>query len=117
MQLGLGKHIVVVAAADPTAPIPFLKELLAGELVYTLSITFTKYSILAFYRRIFRVSRTIRIPIFVLTGIVSAWSVAVVSRSWLVSVEQKLTGLGHGWLFVVYTDCCTLDSDDPRKVH
>jgi hypothetical protein len=52
--------------------------LFVAEYTYTLSIVFIKWSILAFYWRIFSINPTIRLPMWILCGIVGAWGIAVV---------------------------------------
>ena len=72
---GTGKHIWV---APVTAPKAWAIGLFIGEIVYTLTLTTVKWSTLAFYWRIFSANTTIRIPIWSLFGIVTAWGIAVV---------------------------------------
>ena len=55
----------------------FFKTLFTGEILYTLTLCSVKYSILAFYFRLF--VKSIRIPVYVLTTLVTAWGIAVVS--------------------------------------
>ncbi|KAH7124688.1 hypothetical protein EDB81DRAFT_846977 [Dactylonectria macrodidyma] len=80
---GFGKHIWA-------APLDGLKVYFQGlfiaEYLYTLSIVLVKWSILAFYWRIFGSVSSTRLPIWVLFGIVSAWGIAVI----LVSTFQCL---------------------------
>lgn len=71
---GYGRHYEVLTPAY----LPnFFKNLFTGEILYTLILCCVKYSILAFYFRLF--ARSIRIPIYVLAGLVTAWGIAVVS--------------------------------------
>lgn len=51
-----------------------------AEIFYTLTLWLTKLSILAFYWRSFGVWRSMRWPIWTLTGIVSSWGIALVSE-------------------------------------
>lgn len=73
--LGLGRHIWV---GPPDAALAWAKGLFISEVSYTCIICSVKFSLLAFYWRIFKQSK-IRIPIYVLTLVVSAWGTAVVS--------------------------------------
>lgn len=75
IQHGLGKHIWV-GPAD--AAVVWARGLFISELSYTIIICSIKFSVLAFYWRIFKQSQ-IRIPIYVIGTIVSCWGVAVVS--------------------------------------
>ena len=61
---------------------PFFKNLFVGEILYCLTITFAKFSILCFCWRIFGSTKSIRLPIYILSGIVSMWTLAVVSLSY-----------------------------------
>ena len=71
---GFGKHFQVLGPDFFTV---FFKHLFIGEILYTLVLCLVKYSILAFYWRLF--GSSIRIPMYVFGSIVSAWGVAVVS--------------------------------------
>ena len=72
---GLGRHIWT---GPPDAAVAWAKGLFVSEVSYTCIICSVKFSLLAFYWRIFKQSR-IRIPIYVLGAIVSCWGIAVVS--------------------------------------
>ncbi len=72
---GLGRH---VWTGPPDAALAWAKGLFVSEVSYTCIICSVKFSLLAFYWRIFKQSK-IRIPIYVLSAIVSAWGIAVVS--------------------------------------
>ena len=76
IRQGCGLHIWVL---PPNFWTDFLRSLYIGEILYFLILCFAKYSILAFYLRIF--TAKIRHPVYVLTGIITAWGVAVVSLS------------------------------------
>lgn len=73
---GLGKHIWV---AQPNAITIFLQGLFISEVCYTGVITTVKYSILALYWRLFKATQ-IRIPIYILTAMVTCWGLAVVCQ-------------------------------------
>ncbi|KAF2233444.1 hypothetical protein EV356DRAFT_201211 [Viridothelium virens] len=70
---GYGLHLWVLT---PEFVPNFFKNLFTGEILYTLVLVFAKYSILAFYRRIF--SNTIRLPVYILAGVVTCWGLAVI---------------------------------------
>ncbi|XP_014550688.1 hypothetical protein COCVIDRAFT_42865 [Bipolaris victoriae FI3] len=61
--------------------------LFVAEYMYTLSIVFIKWSILAFYWRIFSTNPTTRLPMWILYSIIGAWGIAVVH---LVTSFQRL---------------------------
>ncbi|KAM5528463.1 hypothetical protein FOXYSP1_18944 [Fusarium oxysporum f. sp. phaseoli] len=71
---GIGKHIWV-------APAQAMKVweigLFIGEITYSLTLCTVKWSILAFYWRIFGSTYLIRAPIWTLLGLVTAWCIAV----------------------------------------
>ena len=75
---GLGRHYQVLG---PDYLTNFLKYLFIGEIIYTCQICAVKYSVLAFYYRIFKHS-TIRLPIYILTAVITMWGVAIVSHSY-----------------------------------
>lgn len=77
----LGRHFEVLELSFATT---FFKNLFVGEILYTLIIVLVKYCILSFYWRIFAAAHLIRIPIFTLTGITTAWGIATI----LVSIFQ-----------------------------
>ena len=52
------------------------KALWTGELLYTFILCLAKYSILAFYWRIF--ASAIKIPVCIVAGFVTAWGISVV---------------------------------------
>ena len=72
---GYGLHLWVLT---PEYIPNFFKNLYTGEVLYTFVLCCAKYSILAFYRRMF--AGTIKIPVFILAGIVTAWGIAVVGH-------------------------------------
>ncbi|KAL8872930.1 MAG: hypothetical protein Q9174_001533 [Haloplaca sp. 1 TL-2023] len=77
---GLGKHIWV---APMDAGVVWAKGLFISEVSYTIIICSIKFSLLAFYWRLFKQSK-IRVPIYILTFVVSCWGLAVL----LVTVLQ-----------------------------
>lgn len=72
---GTGKH---VWTGPPDAVYAWSLGLFVSEVAYTLTLATVKWSTLALYWRIFSANRGIRIPIWVLTGVVGAWAIAVV---------------------------------------
>ncbi|KAL8743054.1 MAG: hypothetical protein Q9190_004555 [Brigantiaea leucoxantha] len=77
---GLGRHIWV---SPMDAGVVWAKGLFISEISYTIIICSIKFSLLAFYWRIFKQSM-IRVPIYILGVIVSCWGIAVI----LVTVLQ-----------------------------
>ena len=71
---GTGLHIW---AAPPNAAKVWAQGLLVSELAYTISQVAVKLSTLHFYWRLFKAETAIRIPIYVMTGIVMCWGVAI----------------------------------------
>lgn len=78
VDYGVGRH---VWAGPPGATKAWARGLFVSELAYTITIITVKWSTLAFYWRVFATKRSIRWPIWILGGIVSAWGIAVVSFS------------------------------------
>ena len=76
LNSGFGKHIEVAGLHGATV---FAQELYISEICYTVTISCVKYSILAFYWRLFSVSN-IRLPIYILTALTTGWGVACVSQ-------------------------------------
>ncbi|PVH95970.1 hypothetical protein DM02DRAFT_570318 [Periconia macrospinosa] len=72
---GTGKHVWV---GPPVAVKAWASGLFVSEIAYTFTIACVKWSTLLFYWRIFSAKKSIRLPIFVLAGIVSAWAMAVI---------------------------------------
>ncbi|KAF2225704.1 hypothetical protein BDZ85DRAFT_294173 [Elsinoe ampelina] len=70
---GFGKHI---ADLDPDTIRKTLKYFFVSQVVYKLSISFTKLSILAFYRRLFFIHTRFRKACNILMIVVAAWIVA-----------------------------------------
>ena len=71
----------------------FEKGLFISELCWTFIIWMVKYSILAFYWRLFSTNRrSIRIIIWVLAAAVTIWGVAVVGAR---SLSQRSLSLGR----------------------
>lgn len=74
MRDGLGRHAVV------DVPLPeveqFLKYLYAAALTYCVPIAFIKFTILAFYWKLFSVAA--RVPIGIIAGSVVAWLITFV---------------------------------------
>jgi hypothetical protein len=75
---GLGKHIQTFG---PDVLRNFAIGIFTAELTYTGVIVTVKLSILALYWRIFGRTKSIRLPILILTTAVLSWGIAVVSSS------------------------------------
>ena len=71
---GVGRHIEVYG---PEGVEHFYLSLFVCEILYTLTLCLTKYSILLFFLRLFT-KTNIRIPIYILGSIVTGWAIAVV---------------------------------------
>ncbi|KAK8124078.1 hypothetical protein PG999_003996 [Apiospora kogelbergensis] len=72
---GTGRH---VWAGPPIAVKTWAIGLFISEICYTITIATIKWSTLCFYWRIFSARRSIRIPIWILAGIVGMWATAVI---------------------------------------
>jgi hypothetical protein len=77
LENGFGKHAEV---AGTPAVLVFYKCLYIFEIVYPFPIAMTKFSILLYYKRLFRV-QSIKIPIYVIAGLIACWLIYVVSVS------------------------------------
>lgn len=75
MRESLGLHINEIE--NPLQIVAFLKNVYVGNILYTLSITTIKLSVLAFYWRLFEIKA--RITICVVTAAAVAWCIAIVS--------------------------------------
>jgi hypothetical protein len=62
---------------NPLQAIAFLRNIYIGQILYTLSITTIKLSVLAFYWRLFEIKS--RKFIYVVTAASIAWCIAIVS--------------------------------------
>ncbi|EAW12310.1 putative integral membrane protein [Aspergillus clavatus NRRL 1] len=71
---GVGTHIFPLGMTGFSR---FFVNLFVCEILYTLSICFTKYSILMFYWRIFKTTN-IRIPIYIIAVLVTGWGLGVI---------------------------------------
>ncbi|THC88925.1 hypothetical protein EYZ11_011626 [Aspergillus tanneri] len=74
VERGVGTHIYKWRL---TGVSHFYINLFVCEILYTLSLCFNKYSILLFFWRIFKFTN-IRIPIYVLASIITAWGLGVI---------------------------------------
>ena len=75
-KLDLGQKIDL---ENPYQIVAFAKGLFISEICWTFVIWTVKYSILAFYWRLFSANRrSIQVIIWILAGVVMAWGVAVV---------------------------------------
>jgi hypothetical protein len=77
----LGRHTEdLLALPDGVEQVTgFLKLVFIGQLMYTFGISFSKFSILAFYWRLFSV--TARIPIYVMSFVAFGWCTGIVSSN------------------------------------
>ncbi|ETS84418.1 hypothetical protein PFICI_02443 [Pestalotiopsis fici W106-1] len=75
---GMWPYLARHALEDVPLPqvIDFLRFLFAGQLFYVISLAMIKYTILAFYWRLF--SLRARIPIFIGLFIVTAWAISII---------------------------------------
>lgn len=73
---GVGRDMRLVAAEDPNNIVVLLKSFFAGEVMYGLSNTTVKLSVIAFYHRIFPTAE-VKIGCYILGGMSIAWLVAV----------------------------------------
>lgn len=88
VENGFGKHAEV---AGTPAVLIFYKCLYVFEIVYPFPIAVTKFSILLYYKRLFRV-QSIKIPIYIVAGLIACWLVYVVSCSSLASSWHRCRG-------------------------
>lgn len=84
---GVGRHIKLYGLEGIEH---FYTGLFVCEILYTLTLCLTKFSILLFFWRIFA-KTSIRIPIFILASIVTGWAISVVSTK--VSLRSSETSL------------------------
>ena len=78
MRESLGLHMYEIT--NPLQAIAFLRNIYIGQILYTLSITTIKLSVLAFYWRLFEIKS--RKFIYVVTAASIAWCIAIVSRTY-----------------------------------
>ena len=82
---GVGRHIELYG---PEGVKHFYLSLFVCEILYTLTLCLTKFSILLFFLRIFG-KTNIRIPIYILASIVTGWAIAVVTHQGLSNAPVK----------------------------
>ncbi|KAF2491429.1 hypothetical protein BU16DRAFT_565134 [Lophium mytilinum] len=76
---GLGRHTAIFPPNElPDVYASIFKYLYDGWIVWTVTITIVKFSVLAFYWRIFKYT-SIAIPIFVLGGVTACWGIATIT--------------------------------------
>ena len=79
---GLGEHLRSLAQYSILA-----KWFIAGDVMWTCTLAFTKFSILLFYWRIFGHVTSIKWPLRILAGLVTAWFIETVgNRETIVSI-------------------------------
>ena len=87
IQKGYGKHMQLL---QPDYLYWSFVFIFMGEVLYFILLALAKFSILAFYRRIF--SDTIRVPVYVVAGITIAWLLAMVdTRSSICTLRWLIT--------------------------
>ncbi|KAJ5153865.1 uncharacterized protein N7500_009304 [Penicillium coprophilum] len=96
VRRGVGTHIY---SLGQTGVSHFYMNLFVCEILYTLSLCFTKYSILLFFWRIFS-RTTIRIPIYIIASVVTGWGLGVILTTVLQCVP--IQGL---WDYSVKAHC------------
>jgi len=74
-DVGLGR---VVAFLTVDQVIAFEKGLFASEICWTIGVSAIKFSVLAFYWRLFSQARNARRALYILFIVVSSWTIAVV---------------------------------------
>ncbi|KAI1407099.1 hypothetical protein F5Y13DRAFT_134916 [Hypoxylon sp. FL1857] len=77
VRFGLGINGETVMATYPGGVSYFLQTFFAVQLVYSCLSPLTKISLLALYYRIFYVSRTLRIAVWIMTGLLVSWGIGV----------------------------------------
>ncbi|KAF2450126.1 hypothetical protein P171DRAFT_426596 [Karstenula rhodostoma CBS 690.94] len=82
---GYGKHR---EAVGPTVDYDFFLGFFIAEIIYTVIITFVKYSILALYWRLFQADNILW-PIGIMSFVATAWGVAVLLLSILACIPPK----------------------------
>ncbi|RWA04860.1 hypothetical protein EKO27_g10242 [Xylaria grammica] len=83
---GLGRH---VQTFGPNVQEDFAIGLFTAELTYTGVIVFVKFSILALYWRIFNQNSSIKLPVAILSGAVTAWGIAVLLLTLLQCIPTR----------------------------
>ena len=82
VNYGFGKHIYIQPPTQiPEAVEVFLKNLFIAEVCVTGTIVFAKFSILAFYWRLFSRNTFVKWSIIFLAVVVTMWGIAVVSTT------------------------------------
>lgn len=71
----MGIHIGEIT--DPMRVVDFLRNVWIAQLFYTFAISTIKFSVLAFYWRLFSVKG--RTTIYIVTAMAIAWCIAIVS--------------------------------------
>ena len=90
VRRGVGRHIELYGAQGLEH---FYLNLFVCEILYTITISLTKFSILLFYLRIFA-KTNIRVPLLILASVITGWAVGVVSRQrQFVTISQPTSSL------------------------
>ncbi|KAJ5971296.1 uncharacterized protein N7479_001214 [Penicillium vulpinum] len=93
---GVGTHIYPLGL---TGVSHFYINLFVCEILYTLSLCFTKYSILLFFWRIFNLTN-IRIPIYIIASLITGWGLGII----LTTIFQCVPVQGL-WDFSITAHC------------
>ncbi|MCJ1356672.1 MAG: hypothetical protein MMC33_006667 [Icmadophila ericetorum] len=102
LSIGLGLPITVALDRHPTVFLNTLKGLYAAGIIFPLNIAAAKFSLLAFYWRIFRVP-SIRIPIYILATIITSWFIAVFIIAFCACIPTA-----KFWDFTIHGVCINL---------
>jgi hypothetical protein len=102
LRYGFGEHIFVVAE-DPTRLVNFFKVVFATFILYGAAVTFVKFSVLAFYQRIFP-RNNFRKWLYTLGALSAVWWLLItlvsvfqcdpVAKAW----NNELEGYCHNYL-------------------
>ncbi|KAI1422517.1 hypothetical protein F5Y12DRAFT_799495 [Xylaria sp. FL1777] len=85
---GLGRHIWV---GPPDAMRAASLALFIAEITYTVTMTVIKYSTLVFYWHVFSMKKSIRVPIMILSGLISLWGIAIILVTSLQCIPTRAT--------------------------
>ncbi|KAI1140046.1 hypothetical protein F5Y05DRAFT_376973 [Hypoxylon sp. FL0543] len=77
VRFGLGINGETVMATYPGGVSPFLQAFFAVQLLYSCLSPLAKISLLALYYRIFYLSRTLRIAVWIMAGLLVSWGISV----------------------------------------
>ncbi|RFU35395.1 hypothetical protein B7463_g936, partial [Scytalidium lignicola] len=101
---GVGKHIERVQLENPKGAIIMLQTLTPGEVLYTCSVCFSKFSILSLYWRIFGVTN-MRKLIIAIACIVTGWMISVQDGFQSVTSGLSCRPLEYLWNKTIKGEC------------